>query len=363
MRPRIRAALAVAATSTLIAGVTACSSGDDSATPAASKASAISAERCAKNKAAGTLTYLSGYQWQASASILEYAAAEKLGYFDALCLDVKMQPGTGDTSQNTKLLASGKVTVSPVSEQDVLSANANGIKVEGISAYSDVGLEILMTMPDVTDLKQLNGTTLGQKGAMPVPVQAMLVKAGADYKSIRQVVVGYDPSVLPRGQVKSLTGFISNEPNQLKAKGTQVKVWRPYDYQIPGSLGAMAVNPDFATRNPTAVEDFLRAGLHAFAHCETVAADCVGAAAQLAGAGYDKAQNTTIWQTEDKVIRDSRKAGTPLGTIDTANVAALAEMLNTYTGTSFTAAAATAEFDPAYVKNIYSGDTLIWPAR
>jgi putative hydroxymethylpyrimidine transport system substrate-binding protein len=362
MRHRFRAAVAVAATTTLIAGVTACSSGDDSATPSASKASAISADRCAKNKAAGTITYLSGYQWQASASILEYAAAKKLGYFDALCLDVKMQPGTGDTSQNTKLLASGKVTVSPVSEQDVLSANANGIKVKGISAYSDVGLEILMTMPEVTDLKQLNGTTLGQKGAMPVPVQAMLVKAGADYKSIKQVVVGYDPSVLPRGQVKSLTGFISNEPNQLKAKGTDIKVWRPYDYQIPGSLGAMAVNPEFATRNPTAVEDFLRAGLHAFAHCETAAADCVGAAAQLAGAGYDKAQNTTVWQTEDKVIRDSRKAGTPLGMIDTANVAALAEMLNTYTGTSLTAAAATAEFDPAYVKNVYSGDTLIWPA-
>jgi putative hydroxymethylpyrimidine transport system substrate-binding protein len=343
----------------LVTGLAACSSGDDAATPAAS---AISAERCAKNKAAGTITYLSGYQWQASASILEFAAADALGYFDALCLDVKLQPGTGDTSQNAKLLASGKVTVSPVSEQDVLSANANGIKVEGISAYSNVGLEILMTMPAITDLKQLDGTTLGQKGAMPVPVQAMLVKAGVDYKSIKQVVVGYDPSILPRGQVKSLTGFISNEPNQLKAKGTTVKVWRPYDYQIPGSLGAMAVNPDFAAKNPTAVEDFLRAGLHAFAHCETAAGDCIDAAATLTGAGYDKTQNTAVWQTEDKVIRDSLKAGTPLGTIDTTNVAALAEMLNTYTGTKLTAATATAEFDPAYIKNIYSGSALIWPA-
>jgi NitT/TauT family transport system substrate-binding protein len=361
MRYPLRAALALVASAGLIAAA-GCSSSGDSATPAASAGSSISAARCAKNKAAGPITYLSGYQWQASASILEYAAAKKLGYFDALCLDVKMQPGTGDTSQNTKLLASGKVTVSPVSEQDVLSANANGIKVEGISAYSNVGLEILMTMPAITDLKQLDGTTLGQKGAMPVPVQAMLVKAGVDYKSIKQVVVGYDPSILPRGQVKSLTGFISNEPNQLKAKGTTVKVWRPYDYQIPGSLGAMAVNPDFAAKNPTAVEDFLRAGLHAFAHCETAAGDCIDAAATLTGAGYDKTQNTAVWQTEDKVIRDSLKAGTPLGTIDTTNVAALAEMLNTYTGTKLTAATATAEFDPAYIKNIYSGSALIWPA-
>ncbi|GAA2587578.1 hypothetical protein GCM10010435_77340 [Winogradskya consettensis] len=363
MRYRFRTAMAVAASAALLTSVAACSSDDDdSATPAASAGTAISADRCAKNKAAGEITYLSGYQWQASASILEYAAADKLGYFKSLCLDVKMQPGTGDTSQNTKLLASGKVTFSPVSQQDVLSANANSIKVQGISSYSNVGLEILMTEPAITDLKQLNGTTLGQKGAMPVGVQAMLIKAGADYKSIKQVVVGYDPTVLTRGQVKSLTGFISNEPNQLKAAGKDVTVWRPYDYQVPGSLGAMAVNPDFAAKNPTAVEDVLRAGLHAFEYCETNAAECVKAASDLTGAGYDEKSNTGIWQTEDKVIRDSVKAGTPLGTIDTANVSALAEMLNTYTGTKITSTDAQAEFSSEYVKNIYNGDKLIWPA-
>jgi putative hydroxymethylpyrimidine transport system substrate-binding protein len=340
---------------------TAACGGDDDA-PAAASGTAISADRCAKNKAAGKITYLSGYQWQASASILEYAAAKKLGYFDAVCLDVAMQPGTGDTSQNTKLLASGKVTFSPVSQQDVLSANANGIKVTGVSSYSNVGLEVLMTKPDVTDLKQLNGTTLGQKGAMPVGVQAMLVQAGADFGSIKQVTVGYDPSVLTRGQVKSLTGFISNEPNQLKAAGSPVTVWRPYDYKVPGSLGAMAVNPDFATKNPTAVQDFLRAGLHAFEYCEDNAEECVKAAAELTGAGYDEKQNLSVWQTEDKVVRDSAKPGSPLGAIDTANVTALAEMLNTYTKTAVSPEQATSEFDPSYVTAIHSGDKLIWPA-
>ncbi|GAA0449251.1 nitrate ABC transporter substrate-binding protein [Paractinoplanes deccanensis] len=354
--------MAVVAAAALLSTAAACGSSDDDAAPAAAAGTAISADRCAANKAAGKITYLSGYQWQASASILEYAAAEKLGYFDSLCLDVAMQPGTGDTSQNTKLLASGKVTFSPVSQQDVLSANANGIKVTGISSYSNVGLEVLMTKTDVTDLKQLDGTTLGQKGAMPVGVQAMLVQAGADFGSIKQVTVGYDPSVLTRGQVKSLTGFISNEPNQLKAAGTPVTVWRPYDYKVPGSLGAMAVNPDFAAKNPTAVQDFLRAGLHAFAYCESNAEECVKAAADLTGAGYDEKQNLTVWQTEDKVVRDSLKAGTPLGTIDTANVTALAEMLNTYTKTSISPAQATSEFDPSFLSAIYSGDKLIWPA-
>ncbi len=42
-------------------------------------------------------------------------AADELGYFDALCLDVDIQPGTGDTSQNAQLLASGTGAPSPAS--------------------------------------------------------------------------------------------------------------------------------------------------------------------------------------------------------------------------------------------------------
>ena len=53
----------------------------------------ISAARCAQNRAAGKITYLSGYQYQASASILEYVAASKLGYFSDLCLNVALAAG------------------------------------------------------------------------------------------------------------------------------------------------------------------------------------------------------------------------------------------------------------------------------
>ncbi|GAA2587584.1 ABC transporter substrate-binding protein [Winogradskya consettensis] len=367
MKNRIRTTMAVAATAVLSLSAAACSSGDGGSTPKKSPGALISADRCEKNKAAGEIVYLSGYQWQASASILEYAAAEKLGFFDDLCLNVTLQAGTGDVAQNTKLLAGGQVTFSPVSQQDILTANSHYIEVQGISSYSNVDLEILMTMPDVKDLKQLDDTTLGQKGAMPVGVQAMLMKAGAKYDTIQQTVVGYDPSVLPKGEVKSLTGFISNEPVALKAAGENVTVWRPSDYQVPGSLGSMAVNPEFAETNPTATEDVLRAALHAYEYCTEHAAECVKFTADLdkanpASYGYDAAANVGIWNTETKVVKDSLKAGTPLGTIDTGNVQSLATMLNEYTQTEITPEEAEDEFSPEFIKNIYDGDKLIWPA-
>jgi hypothetical protein len=69
----------------------------------------------------------------------------------------------------------------------------------------------------------------------------MVVKAGVRWDSLKLV---------KQGGLEALTGFISNEPNQLKAAGRDITVWQPVDYGIPSSLGAVAVNPAFAGEHP-----------------------------------------------------------------------------------------------------------------
>jgi putative hydroxymethylpyrimidine transport system substrate-binding protein len=365
----VRSGLASLAAITLTAGVAGCGSDSGDSTSTGSEGSAISAKRCAENKAAGKITYLSGYQYQSSVSILEYIAADKLGYFKDLCLDVDLKPGTGDTAQITKLLASGQATVGPVSQQDVIQARANGIDITGISSYSDAGLEVLMTNKDITDLSQLDGKVVGHKGFVPAGVRAMLVKAGVKWESLKLVKQGYDPSVLPRrqGGLEALTGFISNEPNQLKAAGKDVTVWKPIDYGVPSSLGAMAVNPKFAQANPHAVEDVLRAALHAYDYCsadDKQITECVGYAAELSGPTYDKKLNATIWKTETQVAKDNPTSGQPFGAIDPKNVAGLVDMLHQFeiVPDSVTAAQAERWFATSPVTNIYAADKLVWPA-
>jgi len=353
----------------LTAGVAGCGSGSSGSSSAGTRGSAISAKRCAENKAAGRITYLSGYQFQSSVSILEYVAAARLGYFNDLCLDVTLKPGTGDTAQNTKLLAGGQATVSAVAEQDIIQARANGIDIEGVSSYSDAGLDILMTNQDITELTQLDGKVLGHKGYVPAAVEAMLVKAGVDWGSLKLVKEGYDPSVLPRrqGGLEALTGFVSNEPNQLKAAGKKVTVWKPVDYGIPSSIGAMAVNPKFAEAHPHAVEDILRAALHAYAYCSSGQehiTQCVDYAARLSGPTYDKKLNATIWKTETQVVKDNPTPGQPLGGVDPGNVAKLVDMLHQFTivPAAVTAARARGWFDTSFVSDIYAADKLVWPA-
>jgi NitT/TauT family transport system substrate-binding protein len=366
-----QASLAALATVAISVTLAACGAGGaaTSGAGAGPQGGAISAARCAQNKAAGKITYLSGYQYQASASILEYVAASKLGYFADLCLNVALEPGTGDTSQNAKLLASGQATISPVAEQDLMEARANGIAIVGVSSYSDAGLEVLMTNPDITALSQLNGKVVGDKGHFPATVEAMMVKAGVNWGSLRIVTEGYDPTVLPRraGGLAALTGFVSNEPNQLRAAGHKVTVWQPVKYGIPSSLGAMAVNPAFAKAHPTAVEDLLRAAIHAYGYCSASAAhvaQCVGYAAALAGPTYDQKLNEAIWTTETQVIKDNPTPGQPLGGIDPANIGKLTGLLHQFKliPDSVTAAGAAAWFDNSYVSAIYQGTALVWPA-
>jgi NitT/TauT family transport system substrate-binding protein len=368
----VKAGLATLATAAVAIAATACgssgtSSGASGTEPGAG--SAISSSRCAQNKAAGKITYLSGYQFQSSASILEYVAASKLGYFSDLCLNVALVPGSGDTAQDTKLLASGQATIGGVAEQDLLQARANGISIEGVSSYSDAGLDILMTNSDITNLKQLDGKVVGDKGYFPAAVEAMMAKAGVQWNSVRVVKEGYDPTVLPRkaGGLEALTGFVSNEPNQLSAAGYKVTVWQPVKYGVPSSLGAMAVNPAFAAAHPTAVEDVLRAAIRAYGYCSASgahAAQCVGYAADLSGATYDTKLNDAIWQTETQVVKENPTPGQPLGGIDPANVSKLVDMLRQFSivPASVTPAEAAGWFNDSYVKAIYKGDTLIWPA-
>ena len=347
----------------LLGALSACGSsqGSDSA---GEKGSAVSAERCKQNEKAGKITYMSGYYWQASASIMEAIAADRLGYFDDLCLDVELQPGSGDVSQNAKLIAAGKVQVGPLSEQDIMTSNASGLKVLGVSSYSDAGLDVLMTGTSITDLKQLEGKTLGHKGWVPVGVQAMLADAGVDMTKVKQVKVGYDPGILPRGQVDALVGFVSNEPNQLEDAGEKVTVWEPTDFDVPGSLGAYSVNPAWAKKHPTAVQDFLRAVFKAYAYCaaDEHVEECIGYQHDLAGAESDEKHETAIWRTEVEVAADNPLPGR-FGSVDPDNVAALAAVVTKYAGQKVTPEQAASWFDTSFAEAVVGDDDkVIWPA-
>ena len=158
--------------------VTGCSSdGNDNATSSDSSPS-VSAEECAANRAVGKVTYLSGFDFSASASIIDVVVAKEKGYFDAMCLDVDLKPGLSTT--NYTLVAVGQAQFASAGNySEILNLSKDGAKFVATIDYGKAPIEALVVKdPTITDLAQLKGKTIGVKGDLPPSIVAMLANAG-----------------------------------------------------------------------------------------------------------------------------------------------------------------------------------------
>ena len=334
--------------------------GSASASTATGGNTLVSSARCAANRAAGTITYLTGFGWQASVGILDPIAADALGYYSAMCLHVQLKPGNGDPTSSGQLVAAGRATVTELgSPSDAITAAAGGIPIDAVATYGNTTASTLLTMPSVTNLRQLDGKTIGYKGAMPPIITAMLEKAGVNLRSVKEVSVGYDPTILPRGQVQALTAYKSNEPIQLKDDGYKFREWDPGSFGLNGAFNVFDANRTWANAHPGAMEDFLRATFEAYHYCLSHVGTCVQEAARYQ-AGYQVHQNIQRWQLETGEVDGTLLPGHGVGYEDQAQWEPEYKILLADHLIKHPVSLATI-INPAYITAIYHGPSLIWP--
>ena len=354
----LRASMLGAASLLVAASLSACgSTGGAAARPHALDTTS----RCAANRAAGTITYLTGFQYQGDTGILDVLAAQAEGLYRQECLTVSIRPGSGDPGTAAQLTAAGKAQVAEVGgASDAITVADNGIDVIAVATYGNVPSITLLTGPRITNLRQLEGRTLGYKGAMPPEITAMLRRAGVDVSKIREVGVGYDPTILPRGQVAALTAYKSNEPIELRDDHFAVREWDPDQFGIKGTFNTLIANPGFARAHPTAMEDFLRATFRAYDGCVANPQPCVAAAARAQGSGYDTTQNLQEWRAQTTEVTRSQPGGTGLGWQSVAQWQPEATLL-LQDHLIKHAPNLTALIDTAPVAAIEHDGTLLWP--
>ncbi len=354
--------VALAAAAALVLPLAACSASSESEATATGS-DLISAERCSENQAAGTITYLTSFSYTATPTILDVLAAEEQGYFDDMCLDVTIQAG----GTNAQLVSAGTAQIAGVGgASDVMTAIDNGANITSVLTFGNTPAITLMTMADsgINSLEDFVGKTIGYKDAIPPQVEAMFASAGIALDSINWVSVGYDPTILPQGQVDALTGYISNEPHTLETAGYDVTLWNPGDYGIQSTFNSQIVNTDWAQANPNAVEDFLRAELYAYAFINDSDENLqttLEYASSLSDAGYDIDAGAYRWTTEVGLIESSQPDDLFVGQQSVDQWQPEADMLVTYDLVKNTPDPESA-IDNTYIDAIYDGDTLIWPA-
>ena len=272
-RKWIRAVAALAVVAMLAA---ACSDsagdGDDDGAEGdggAGDTSALSAEeRCEANEAAGTITFISSFDFAAAASILDVIVADAEGYFDEYCLDVDIKPGFAPG--NGGLVAEGQGQISSAgSFGELVNTNVQGeADLIAVAQYGKTAIETLIVPADgsVEELSDLEGKTVGIKGDLPYSLQAMLGLAGVDRSTLEEPLLdGFDPVAHLELGLDALPVYKSNEPAQLDAAGVAYREFDPLAFDVPASFAVFFTSASFLDEHPTAVEDFLRAAFRGFA--------------------------------------------------------------------------------------------------
>jgi NitT/TauT family transport system substrate-binding protein len=323
MRPRTSACIAAA--SLLLA---ACGGGDDTTDTGAADVEAgepFPDDRCAANEAAGTIRYLSGFDFAATASIVDVVIAEQAGYYDELCLDVDLQPSF--STANYPIVAAGDAEfASGGSFSEVVDfATANEADLVAVDVEGRTAIDGLIVKPGTAaSLEDLAGTTIGVKGKVPPSVAAMLATAGLvegdDYRTV--LLDGFDPLAhYALDDIVGFPGYKSNEPGQLDRAGLPFELFDPTAFDVPGSFGVIFTSRDFAEQHPTATEDFLRATMRGLADAIADPDAAAQTAIELVEANGNPSflsleGESFRWRTDAELLAAETPDGTGMGVPD-----------------------------------------------
>lgn len=352
-------------------------SGPDTSDPLAVDTDVVAGEpfpeaRCAQNQAAGTITYLTGFDFAAAASIVDVIVAADKGYYDELCLDVEILPSF--STANYPLIAENQAQfASGGSFSEVVAfADANDAEFVIMAVEGRTPIDGLIVKPgEAATLEDLEGTTIGVKGKLPASIEVMLAEAGlVEGENFTTVLLdGFDP--IAHISIDSIVGFPgwkSNEAGALTRAGIEYDLFDPIDVDVPGSFGAIYTNQTFVSEHPTAVEDFMRATMRGLAD----AIDDPEAAAETAvvlinGGGnpnfLSPEGETFRWTTDAALIVATTPAGVGFGVPDATE---LQVELDVYSETGMfgedEVPDAASRLGNDIMASIYNGAVVIWPA-
>jgi len=341
--------------------------------PSVQMGQAFPSGRCDDNKAAGTITYLSGYDFAASASIIDVLVAKQKGYYDDLCLDVDIKPGLFATNypsiddNSAQFASAGSFSALVDYVQRTPHSELVALAVEGRSA-----IDTLIVKPGMANsVSDLKGATIGVKQEMPASVRAMLAKAGlrSDTEYTIKPVVGFDPELhIALPGVTGFTAFKSNEPGQLDRAGVPYEEFDPASEGIPGSFGLLYTSHAFLSAHPTAATDFMRATMKGL----TDAVNDPASAAMVAIDFIDNNGNPNglspegeafRWQTESNLVIAGTSAAHPPGL---PLPDALRSETRAYAAVGLFGGKApdiTAMYDTSIVRAVYdTSGVVIWPS-
>jgi putative hydroxymethylpyrimidine transport system substrate-binding protein len=317
---------------------------------------------CAANEAAGTITYVSPFGYDASAGIIDVLAARKLGYFDQMCLNTAFVMNSEDSAS---LVSSGRATTTSTgSAADFLVSVADGSNIVAVATYGDTSDYCIITRKGLSSLAALEGHTLGYHFVQEAPDLEMLSAAGVKIAKIQMIdTPDYDPNQIIQGKLDAVDCYQSNEPLTLRAEGAQFNEFTPSEYGVSGTYNVQFFNANFLKQHYTAAEDWMRATLHGFAYCVAHEAECVSIEQQYAqakGADFVVSHEKQVWQLESALSTGHTLPGAGVGVQSYSEWQPEANEVAKFHLVKAVPSLQTCE-NVTMTSSLYNGKTLVWP--
>jgi ABC-type nitrate/sulfonate/bicarbonate transport system substrate-binding protein len=287
--------------------------------------------------ASGAAKDFGSYDFQCSwIKNVEFAGeyiAETSGYYkDAGFSSVNLITGGPGINQDS-VVDSGKAfmgTSDPTITAPAILSGANVIVVGAQYQKSPFAIMSLKTNPIPTP-KDMVGKKIGVQSTNEAIWNAFLAAAGIDPGSVTKVTVGFDTSELVAGSVDGWFSFITNEPNELKAKGIDTVTFLLAENGLPLVSQHYVVNKKALADNRDKIKAALLAEVKGWR--DSIKTPATGA--HLAATKYgvdlklDEAEQTNESADQNKLILtdDTKKNGifTVTDTLVDQTIASLAK--------------------------------------
>ena len=326
------------------------------------------AERCAANREAGTMTFVTGFDFAAAAGIIDAIVAEAQGYFDELCIDFEIQPGFAPS--NGALVIEGQAQFGASgSFAELVNNNVAGEgDLVALLHWGRTAIEAIV-LPEgspITDFAGLCGSLIGIKGDLPYSLQASVALSGIERSCFDEVLLdGFDPVAHLELGIDALPVYKSNEPNTLTNNGVPFTMLDPLDFDVPSSFGVTFTTQSMIDNNPGLVADVVRALIRGQAFAAANPDVAVENAFELIDAAgnplyFAMEAERYRWGIESSLIADLAPAGVGVGIPDLGLFEAEIDAL-VQAGVFESTPDWQSMVNTDISASVYDGTTLIWP--
>lgn len=224
-------------------------------------------EEDATDAPSDTVSMTVGLGYIPSVQFAQFYLAEEAGYYDEAGLDVTFQNRIDP--ELITLLARGAVDIGMADGTSLIPAVSRGIPVVyGATIYArDPNVVFSLAESGIESVEDLAGRSIGvpgRYGSSWVALQALLASADLTPEDVEIVTYpDFGQSVaVAQGQVDAATGFVTNEPVQLRLQGLDVNVLHVDDVaRLPGP--GLVTGRDTLDRRGEALQAFADATLRA----------------------------------------------------------------------------------------------------